>query len=54
MDWKRLVAYITGSVDKELLTRNEYLAEENRILRNQIKGLWVAQNASQPKKQSSE
>lgn len=38
MDWKRLLAYITGSVDKELLTRNEYLAEENRILRNQVKG----------------
>ena len=38
MHWKRLLAYITGSVDHELLTRNEYLAEENRILRNQIKG----------------
>ncbi len=38
MDWKRLLAYITGSLDKELLTRNEYLAEENRILRNQVKG----------------
>jgi len=38
MDWKRLLAYITGSVDQELLMRNEYLAEENRILRNQIKG----------------
>lgn len=37
MDWKRLLAYITGSVDQELLMRNEYLAEENRILRNQIK-----------------
>jgi YD repeat-containing protein len=38
MDWKRLLAHITGSVTQELLTRNEYLAEENRILRNQIKG----------------
>jgi len=38
MDWKRLLAYITGSVDQELLLRNEYLATENRILRNQIKG----------------
>ncbi len=28
MDWKRLLAYITGSVDQQLLTRNEYLAEE--------------------------
>jgi len=36
MDWKRLLAYITGSVDQELLLRNEYLGAENRILRNQI------------------
>jgi hypothetical protein len=38
MNWKRLLAYITGSVDQELLLRNEYLATENRILRNQVKG----------------
>ena len=38
MDWKRLLAYITGSVDQELLLRNEYLAAENHILRNQIRG----------------
>ena len=38
MDWKRLLAYITGSVDQELLLRNEYLVAENRILRNQIRG----------------
>jgi putative transposase len=38
MDWKTLLAYISGSVDEELLLRNEYLAAENRILRNQIKG----------------
>ena len=38
MNRKRLLAYITGSVDQELLLRNEYLATENRILRNQIKG----------------
>src|SRR6266568_4147141 len=36
MDWKQLLAYITGSVDQELLLRNEYLVTENRILRNQI------------------
>src|SRR5467141_4296271 len=29
---------ITGTVDQELLLRNEYLVTENRILRNQIKG----------------
>jgi len=38
MDWKRLLAYITGSVDQELLLRNEYHTAENRILRNQIRG----------------
>jgi homeodomain-containing protein len=38
MDWKTLLAYITGTVDQELLLRNEYLATENRILRNQLKG----------------
>jgi transposase InsO family protein len=38
MDWKTLLAYITGTVDQELLLRNEYLVTENRILRNQIRG----------------
>jgi putative transposase len=38
MDWKHLLAYITGTVDQELLLRNEYLVTENRVLRNQIKG----------------
>ena len=38
MKWKRLLAYITGSVDEELLLRNEYLVTENRILRSQIRG----------------
>jgi transposase InsO family protein len=38
MDWKTLLAYITGTVDQELLLRNEYLVTENRLLRNQIKG----------------
>jgi hypothetical protein len=38
MDWKILLACITGSVDEELLLRNEYLVEENRILRQQIEG----------------
>src|SRR5215471_17907540 len=36
MDWKHLLAYITGTVDQELLLRNEYLVTENRILRDQI------------------
>ena len=38
MDWKHLLAYITGTVDQELLLRNEYLVTENHMLRNQIKG----------------
>jgi putative transposase len=38
MDWKTLLAYITGTVDQALLVRNEYLVTENRILRHQIKG----------------
>src|SRR2546428_3259276 len=38
MDWKHLLAYITGTVDQELLLRNEYVVTENRILRNQITG----------------
>ncbi len=25
MDWKTMLAYISGSVDEELLLRNEYL-----------------------------
>src|SRR5262249_42148520 len=38
MSWARMLAYLTGTVDQELLLRNEYLAAENRILRAQIKG----------------
>ncbi len=38
MDWKTLLACITGSVEEELLLRNEYLVTENRILRHQIEG----------------
>ena len=38
MLWARLLAYVTGTVNQELLLRNEYLAAENRILRGQIRG----------------
>src|SRR3954447_6046591 len=38
MDWKHLLAYITGTVDQELLLRNEYLVTENRILHHQLTG----------------
>src|SRR5262245_25349251 len=36
MDWKHLLAYITGTVDQELLLRHAYLVTANRILRNQL------------------
>src|ERR1035438_4569303 len=37
MNWARMLAYITGTVDQELLLRNEYLAAD-RILKAQVKG----------------
>ena len=43
MDWKVLLAYITGTVDQALLLRNEYLVTENRLLRKQIPGrVWLS------------
>jgi hypothetical protein len=38
MDWKNLLVSLRASVDQELELRNAYLATENRILRQQIKG----------------
>src|SRR4029453_15809369 len=32
-NWARLLAYVTGLVNQELMLQNEYLAAENRILR---------------------
>jgi putative transposase len=37
MNWARMLAYVTGTVDQELLARNEYLAAENRIMKAQLK-----------------
>ena len=34
--WARLLAYVTGLVNQQLLLQNEYLAAENRILRAQL------------------
>src|ERR1700733_9398797 len=31
--WARLLAYVTGLVNQQLLLQNEYLITENRILR---------------------
>jgi hypothetical protein len=45
MDWMRMLAYFTGTVDQELLLRNEYLVSENRILRAQIKGRLLLSDA---------
>ena len=45
MDWVRILAYIAGTVDQELLLRNEYLAAENRILRAQVKGRLLLSDA---------
>src|SRR5436309_3884328 len=38
MELARILAYVTGTVDQELLARNEYLAAENRILKAQLNG----------------
>jgi putative transposase len=38
MHWARILAYVTGMVDQELLARIEYLAAENRILKSHSKG----------------
>jgi transposase InsO family protein len=45
MNWKQLLASITGSVDQELLLRNAYLVTENRLLRQQITGRVRLSNA---------
>ena len=36
MEWKTLLAYMTGTVEQDLLEQNKYLVAENRILRDQI------------------
>jgi hypothetical protein len=36
--WARILTYVSGLVNQELLLRNEYLAAENRILRAHIEG----------------
>ena len=49
MEWARILAYIGGTVDQELLLRNEYLAAENQILRAQLKGRPEALDAERAK-----
>jgi putative transposase len=33
MEWARILAHIAGTVDQQLLLRNEYLVAENRFLK---------------------
>jgi putative transposase len=40
-----MLAYITATVDQELLLRNEYLVAENRILKAQIEGRLLLSDA---------
>src|SRR5215471_17480889 len=36
INWARLLAFVTGLVNQELLLQNEYLSAENRILRGHL------------------
>jgi putative transposase len=45
MDSARILAYVTGTVDEELLARSEYLAAEKRILKDQLKGRLMLSDA---------
>ena len=36
INWARLLAFVTGLVNQELLLQNEYLGAENRILRARL------------------
>jgi putative transposase len=38
MGWARILVYVTGMVDQELLAQNEYLAAENRIVKAKLQG----------------
>jgi hypothetical protein len=49
MEWTRILAHITGTVDQELMLRNEYLIAENRILKAQLQGRPRLSNADRAK-----
>src|ERR1700745_1002716 len=38
LDWARIRAYVTGTVAREPLARNDYLAAENRFLKTRLNG----------------
>jgi len=46
--WARLLAFVTGLVNQELLLRNEYLAAENRILRAHLSSRLRLSDAERP------
>jgi hypothetical protein len=50
MNWASILAYVTGTVDQELLLRKEYLAAENRILKAKLKGRVSGRRASQARR----
>lgn len=42
MTWKRIRAYVMGSIDEELLARNEYPSSPVRVLNMAVcRGIWV-------------
>ena len=45
--WARVLAYIIGTPDQELLLRNKYPAAENRILKAQIKTRLLLSDAAE-------
>jgi hypothetical protein len=49
MEWARILAYLTATVDQGLLLRNEYLIAENRILKVQPQGRPRLSNAERGK-----
>jgi hypothetical protein len=49
MEWARILVFMTGTVDQELLLRNEYLAAENQILRGRVKGRLKLSDAERAK-----
>jgi hypothetical protein len=50
MYWGRILAYVTGTVDQELLARNEYLATENRIVKDRLKGRLMLSDAERARR----
>src|SRR3984893_9886318 len=49
MEWARILVFMTGTVDQELLLRNEYLSAKNRILKAQLKGRLSLSDAERAK-----